>query len=93
MCSPVFGFTPDDLATIRVSRRESTLYGAVVGAAAMIDGMVARYAEALGETPQVWLTGEGVQLVARHIWTCWDGADDLVFEGLRLIWEKNHPNR
>ena len=67
--------------------------GAVVGAAAMIDGMVARYAEALGETPQVWLTGEGVQLVARHIRTCWDGADDLVFEGLRLIWEKNHPNR
>ncbi|HIY37793.1 MAG TPA: type III pantothenate kinase [Candidatus Agathobaculum merdigallinarum] len=67
--------------------------GAVVGAAAMIDGMVARYAEALGETPQVWLTGEGGQLVARHIETCWDGADDLVFEGLRLIWEKNHPNR
>lgn len=33
MCSPVFGFTPDDLAAIRVSRRESTLYGAVVGAA------------------------------------------------------------
>lgn len=67
--------------------------GAVVGAAAMIDGMVARYAQALGERPQVWLTGEGAQLVARHIETCWDGADDLVFEGLRLIWEKNRPNR
>ena len=67
--------------------------GAVVGAAAMIDGMVDRYAEALGETPQVWLTGEGVPLIARHIRTCWDGADDLLFEGLRLIWEKNCQSR
>ena len=67
--------------------------GAVVGAAAMIDGMVDRYAEALGETPQVWLTGEGVPLIARHIRTCWDGADDLLFEGLRLIWEKNRQSR
>ena len=25
--------------------------------------------------------------------TCWDGADDLLFEGLRLIWEKNRQSR
>nr|WP_297175673.1 type III pantothenate kinase [uncultured Agathobaculum sp.] len=67
--------------------------GAAVGAAAMIDGMVARYAAALGDTPQVWLTGDSVQLVSWHLQTCWEGADDLAFEGLRLIWEKNHPDR
>lgn len=32
--------------------------GAVYGAASLVDGMVERFAEALGETPYVVLTGE-----------------------------------
>ncbi|MDO5142185.1 MAG: type III pantothenate kinase [Eubacteriales bacterium] len=75
------------------STEDAMRVGVTIGAAAMIDGMLARYAEALGATPQVWLTGGSASFVAPHLRARWHGADDLAFEGLRLIWEKNHPER
>lgn len=63
--------------------------GAVMGAAAMVDGLIGRYAAVLGKTPRVWLTGDCCQLIAPHLSIGWDRADDLIFEGLRLVWSKN----
>ena len=63
--------------------------GAVMGAAAMVDGLIGRYAAVLGKTPRVWLTGDCCQLITPHLSIGWDRADDLIFEGLRLVWSKN----
>ena len=63
--------------------------GAVLGAAAMVDGLVGRYAACLGSTPQVWLTGDCAPLIAPHLSIDWDRTDDLIFEGLRLVWSRN----
>ena len=63
--------------------------GAVLGAAAMVDGLVERYAACLGSTPQVWLTGDCAPLIAPHLSIDWDRTDDLIFEGLRLVWSRN----
>ena len=63
--------------------------GAVMGASAMVDGLIGRYAAVLGKTPRVWLTGDCCQLIAPHLSIGWDRADDLIFEGLRLVWSKN----
>ncbi|MFQ9125737.1 MAG: hypothetical protein ACLR4Z_01575 [Butyricicoccaceae bacterium] len=40
---------------------------AVIGAAAMVDGLIGRYAAVLGKTPRVWLTGDCCQLIAPHL--------------------------
>ena len=55
------------------------------GAAAMVDGLIGRYAAVLRKTPRVWLTGDCCQLIAPHLSIGWDRADDLIFEGLRLV--------
>ena len=34
---------------------------------------------------RVWLTGDCCQLIAPHLSIGWDRADDLIFEGLRLV--------
>ena len=52
-------------------------------------GLIGRYAAVLGKTPRVWLTGDCCQLIAPHLSIGWDRADDLIFEGLRLVWSKN----
>ena len=55
--------------------------GAVMGAAAMVDGLIGRYAAVLGKTPRVWLTGDCCQLIAPHLSIGWDRADDLILRG------------
>lgn len=67
--------------------------GAVIGAASMIDGMITRYAESLGTTPHVWLTGGSAGIVARHLSIGWQSAETLCLDGLRLIWKKNRLER
>lgn len=67
--------------------------GAVIGAAAMIDGMIARYAQALDKQPYVWLTGGSAGIIARHLSIDWQGAETLCLDGLRLIWQKNRSER
>lgn len=62
--------------------------GAVYGAASLVDGMVERFAEALGETPYVVLTGELAPLVTPYLRIPFEYDESLVLDGLHLIWKK-----
>ena len=63
--------------------------GLVIGAAAMVDGMIDRINEELGEEAAVIATGglarEVVAVCRREIRL----EENLLLEGLRLIYEKN----
>ncbi|MDO4269976.1 MAG: type III pantothenate kinase [Eubacteriales bacterium] len=63
--------------------------GAVYGAAAMVDGMIERFAEALGQTPYVVVTGGAAPLVAPHLRVPHEYDKNLVLDGLHLIWKRN----
>ena len=56
------------------------------------DGMVERFAEALGETPYVVLTGELAPLVTPYLRIPFEYDESLVLDGLHLIWKKNRGN-
>lgn len=63
--------------------------GSVIGSAAMLDGMLDRIGQQLGEQPTVVATGGFAPTVIPH---CrWDIAfdDDLLMDGIRLIYEMN----
>lgn len=55
--------------------------GAVYGAASLVDGMVERFAEALGETPYVVLTGELAPLVTPYLRIPFEYDESLVLDG------------
>lgn len=63
--------------------------GAVYGAAAMVDGMIDRFAEALDEPPYVVVTGEISPLVTQYMRRPCEYDPRLVLDGLHLIWKKN----
>ena len=64
--------------------------GAVMGAAAMVDGLIGRYAAVLGKNASGLAHGRLLPADrAASLSIGWDRADDLIFEGLRLVWSKN----
>ena len=63
--------------------------GAVYGAAAMVEGMISRYAETLGETPHVVVTGDLAPVVAKYLRIPFEHDPHLVLDGLHLIWKRN----
>ena len=69
---------------------EAMQVGAVYGAAAMIDGLIDRYAEALGQTPTVLLTGGMAHTVRPYLRTRTIHEPLLALRGLADIWYKNH---
>lgn len=64
--------------------------GAIFGAAAMIDGMTARIAEALGEMPHILLCGGCGQAVAPYLTVAADCDPYTTLRGLAVVWQKNH---
>ena len=64
--------------------------GAVFGAAAMIDGMTARSAEALGEMPYILLCGGCGQAVAPYLTATAECDPYTTLRGLAAVWQKNH---
>jgi type III pantothenate kinase len=65
------------------------LSGAVHGTAALIEGLVSRFQEALGGAAPVALTGGHAQLVSPHLRVEHEVFPDLVLEGAGAIWEYN----
>ncbi len=63
--------------------------GAVYGAAAMVDGMVHRFAEALGQDLHVVITGGDAPLVEPYINVPHEYDENLLLDGLYLIWKRN----
>lgn len=67
--------------------------GAVFGTAAMIDGLVQRFEQELGEKATVILTGGFGAMIARYC-TCETIVDgDLLLDGLRILYNKNKPKK
>ncbi len=69
---------------------EAMQAGIVYGAASMVDGMVARYTQLLGQAPTVVATGEFAPLIAPCCRTPLVQDAHLLLRGLRQIYCKNH---
>ncbi len=63
--------------------------GAVYGAAAMVDGMVSRFADALKAKPKVVITGADAFLVEPYLRVPHEYDGNLLLDGLYLIWKRN----
>jgi type III pantothenate kinase len=63
--------------------------GIVFGAAAMVDGMLDRFAEELGALPTVIATGGLAPRVVPHCRADIILDDNLILDGLRILYEKN----
>lgn len=72
---------------------EALCIGAIYGTAAMIDGMVERYAQALGAMPTVVLTGGMAQAVRPYVHTTTIHEPVLALRGLAEIWKRNHSRK
>jgi len=68
---------------------DSMKSGIVLGTAAMMDGMIDRYKEVLGEDATVLATGGLAQSVACHCRRELVIAPDLISDGLYVIYKKN----
>lgn len=69
---------------------ESMQSGLVYGTAAMIDGILEKIAEELGEKPSVVATGGLSREIITHCKNNIIYNENLLLEGLRVIYEKNH---
>lgn len=63
--------------------------GSVIGTAAMLEGMVARFEEQLGEKATVVITGGLGKAIARAARIDAVVDENLLIDGLRIIYEKN----
>ena len=63
--------------------------GVVYGAAALLDGMMDRIEKEVGQPMTAIATGGYAQRIIKNCVRKFKYADNLVLEGLRLIWEKN----
>ena len=63
--------------------------GAIIGAAAMIDGMILRYKEVLGENTTVIATGGLASSIVPHCRENIVADDNLLLDGLYSIYKKN----
>ena len=68
---------------------ESLLSGAVYGAAAMIDGVVSRMEEELGDSLEIVITGGLGAVVRPYCKRRVRSDEDLVFRGMAALYEKN----
>lgn len=66
--------------------------GSVVGTAAMLEGLVARFEKELGEKATVVVTGGLGKAIARAADLEVIVDEDLLIDGLRIIYEKNKGN-
>lgn len=81
-------------STIGHNTEECMRIGAILGTAALVEGLVARMRAEIGPS-KVALTGGGGSLVAPHLRfggeVEWAVYPTLVLEGAGIIWEHHHP--
>ncbi|MCD8357145.1 MAG: type III pantothenate kinase [Clostridia bacterium] len=68
---------------------DSMASGVLHGAASMVDGMIGKCREQLGDNLTVYLTGTDAPLVADYMRETVQRIDDMVLYGLYRIWTKN----
>ncbi|MCR5664651.1 MAG: type III pantothenate kinase [Oscillospiraceae bacterium] len=67
--------------------------GAVIGCAAMLDGLVDRLEAELGKPVSAVITGGVSPLVAPYCRHVFHQEPDILIDGLKLLYEKNRPGR
>lgn len=77
-------------SVIGANTTESMQSGLVYGTAAMLDGILQKITEELGEKPTVVATGGLSKEIITHCETNIIYNENLLLEGLRVIYEKNH---
>lgn len=77
-------------SVIGTNTTECMQSGLVYGTAAMIDGILEKVTEELGEKPTVVATGGFSKEIVTHCKTNIIYNENLLLEGLRVIYEKNH---
>ena len=77
-------------SVIGTNTTESMQAGLVLGTASMIDGLLEKIINELGEVPTVVATGGLSKEVITHCKTNIIYNENLLLEGLRVIYEKNH---
>lgn len=65
--------------------------GLIFGYVAMVEGMTARFRSILGEDMKVIATGGLAEVIAHETKVIDIIAPWLTLDGLRIIWERNHP--
>ncbi len=63
--------------------------GSVIGTAAMIEGLAAKFEKELGESATVILTGDFGKTIAKEVGREVIYDENLLIDGLRIIYEKN----
>jgi len=66
--------------------------GILFGYAGMVEGMVARFKQIIGEDARVIATGGLSEVIATATDAFTDIAPWLTLDGMRILWEKNQPN-
>ena len=77
-------------SVIGTNTTESMQSGLVLGTASMIDGLLEKITAELGESPTVIATGGLSKEVIAHCKTNIIYNENLLLDGLRVIYEKNH---
>lgn len=77
-------------SVIGANTTESMQSGLVYGTAAMIDGLLEKITAELGEKPTVIATGGLSRDIIQHCKTNIIYSENLLLDGLRAIYEKNH---
>ncbi len=85
---PLIGAQPVE-KIIGTNSPDSMRAGVITGMACMVDGMIERYEEILGEKASIVATGGYSSLIAPLCKRSTELNPDLVLEGLRIIYNKN----
>lgn len=90
---PTVGLSEVPSHVLGKSTAEALCIGAVYGTAAMIDGLICRYTDALGAVPTVVLTGGMADTIRPYLQTDTIHEPTLALRGLADIWHRNHGGR
>ncbi len=86
---PSIGLARPHTGLLGKNTMDAMASGVLNGTACMIDGMVGRCKQQLGENLTVYLTGTDAELVAPYVTQSVHRADNMVLYGLHRIWMRN----
>ena len=88
---PSIGLGAGRIKTIGTNTVDCMLSGVVLGTASMVDGLIERYREELGEVPTVVACGGLSTAIVPHCRTDIILDQDLLLDGLLAIYRRNTP--
>ena len=88
---PSIGLGAGRIKTIGTNTVDCMLSGVVLGTASMVDGLIERYREELGEVPTVVACGGLSPAIVPHCRTDIILDQDLLLDGLLAIYRRNTP--